>query len=341
MPDTRIPVTVVTGFLGSGKSTLLNQLLRQPGLDGVAVIINEFGSVSVDHHMVEKIDDNIVLIDSGCLCCTVHGDLVRSLKDLFMRALRREIKGLRRVVIETTGLADVAPVIHTLLSDFFIEARFVLDGVVTTVDACHIDEQLAGNMEAVKQVTMADVLLVTKLDLAGEDALAGLATRLRALNPGADVLPCMHGRMPAGRILALGAYRASAKAPEVEQWLRAEQDVSGHHDHSHPHDPDRHDANVHAFSVHINGPVEWAAVAEAFDLLQSAYGERLLRIKGLLRVRGQELPQLTHAVHHQLYPTVPLERVPEPALLGRLVFIVRGLAKADIVKLLHIGLPVE
>ncbi len=340
MTDNHIPVTVITGFLGSGKTTLLNHLLHQPGMDGVAVIINEFGSVAVDHHLVEKIDDNIILIDSGCLCCTVHGDLVRSLKDLFMRALRREIRGLKRVVIETTGLADVAPVIHTLLSDFFIEARFVLDGVVTTVDACHIEQQLARNMEAVKQVTMADRLLLTKLDLAGEEALPRLADRLRTLNPGADVLACRHGQLPAERVLALGAYRASAKAPAVEQWLRAEKETADHHGQDHHHDPDRHDADVHAFSVHISGPVEWAAVAEAFDLLQSAYGERLLRVKGLLEVRGHACPRLIHAVHHQLYPTVPLEEAPDPALLGRLVFIVRGLAKNDVIKLLHPALPV-
>ena len=175
--DRRIPVTLLTGFLGAGKTTLLNHLLRQPQMDGCAVLINEFGAVGVDHHLVEKVDESLVVLDSGCICCSVQGDLVRALKGLFMRALRRELKGLRRVLIETTGLADPAPVIHTLMAEPFLSERYRLDGVVTAADVTHALDQLADHNEAVRQVAMADRLLLTKCDLASAEQRAAVAAK--------------------------------------------------------------------------------------------------------------------------------------------------------------------
>ena len=183
--DRRIPVTLLTGFLGAGKTTLLNHLLRQPQMDGSAVLINEFGAVGVDHHLVEKVDESLVVLDSGCICCSVQGDLVRALKGLFMRALRRELKGLRRVLIETTGLADPAPVIHTLMAEPFLSERYRLDGVVTAVDVTHALDQLGAHNEAVRQVAMADRLLLTKCDLASAGQRAAVAAGIARLNPGA------------------------------------------------------------------------------------------------------------------------------------------------------------
>lgn len=181
--DFRIPVTVLTGFLGSGKTTLLNYWVKQPELANCAVLINEFGAVGLDHHLVEKLDDNVVMLESGCVCCTVQGDLVNALRDLFMRAMRREIKPFQRVLIETTGLADPGPVLFTLRNDPFFAQRYRFDGTVTVVDVCHIAQQLTQQYEAVKQVALADMLVLSKSDLADFGALPEVENLLQRINP--------------------------------------------------------------------------------------------------------------------------------------------------------------
>ena len=220
--DRRIPVTLLTGFLGAGKTTLLNHLLRQPQMDGSAVLINEFGAVGVDHHRVEKVDESLIVLDSGCICCSVQGDLVRALKGLFMRALRRELKGLRRVLIETTGLADPAPVIHTLMAEPFLSERYRLDGVVTAVDVTHALDQLADHNEAVRQVAMADRLLLTKCDLADAAQREAVAARLAALNPGARQVEIQGGAVAPDDVFGCGLYDPSGKVPDVVAWLGEE-----------------------------------------------------------------------------------------------------------------------
>lgn len=221
-PDRRIPVTILTGFLGAGKTTLLNHLLRQPQMDGSAVLINEFGAVGVDHHLVEKVDESLVVLDSGCICCSVQGDLVRALKGLFMRALRRELKGLRRVLIETTGLADPAPVIHTLMAEPFLSERYRLDGVVTAVDVTHALDQLGMNREAVRQVAMADRLLLTKCDLADAAQREAVGDRIAILNPGARQVEVSGGVVAADAVFGCGLYDPAAKVPDVAAWLGEE-----------------------------------------------------------------------------------------------------------------------
>ena len=220
--DRRIPVTLLTGFLGAGKTTLLNHLLRQPQMDGSAVLINEFGAVGVDHHLVEKVDESLVVLDSGCICCSVQGDLVRALKGLFMRALRRELKGLRRVLIETTGLADPAPVIHTLMAEPFLSERYRLDGVVTAVDVTHALDQLADHNEAVRQVAMADRLLLTKCDLADAAQREAVAACIALLNPGARQVEVRGGAVAPDEIFGCGLYDPTGKVPDVAAWLGEE-----------------------------------------------------------------------------------------------------------------------
>ena len=221
-PVGRIPVNLLTGFLGAGKTTLLNHWVRLPALAGVAVLVNEFGDVGIDHHLVDQVDEQMVLLDSGCLCCAMQGDLIGALKSLALRASRREIPPVTRVIVETTGLADPVPVIYTLMEDPFVTARYVCDGVVTVVSATHGLEQLRDFSEATRQVVAADLLFITKCDKASTSMLASLQEALRELNPGAPQRPVRDGQDDASALLACGIYGTSNKLPSLAQWMGEE-----------------------------------------------------------------------------------------------------------------------
>ncbi len=322
-PARQIPVTVLTGFLGAGKTTLLNHLLRQPQMADAAVLIKEFGEIGIDHHLVEQVDETLVLLGSGCLCCSVRGDLARALRDLFMRRLRREIPAFSRVLVETTGLADPAQVIYTLMEDFFIAERFRSDGVVTAVDATHAAGQLGVHAEAVKQVAMADRLLLTKCDLADAATIAAISAQLAAINPGAPQTEVRQGEVDPALLCGCGLYDPATKGADVRRWL-AEEAVraqGGGGDHTH-----RHNNSVTSFVLRYDQPFVWPEFAEALDVLLSTCGDRILRVKGLVSVVGEERPRVVHCVQHVRYPDAALPAWPAdyPQHDSRLVFIVRN-----------------
>jgi G3E family GTPase len=334
-PAAPIPVTVLTGFLGAGKTTLLNRLLQHPALRDTAVLINEFGEIGLDHLLVERLDGDTVLLNAGCLCCTVRGDLVRALRDLALRIDQGH--AIARVAIETTGLADPAPILQTLMSDPLILARYRLDGVVTLVDAVAGMATLDAQIEAVKQVAVADRLVLTKTDLVSPADLAALSARLAALNPGAPLLTAVQGEIAPAALLECGLYDATRKQPEVARWLDAEAyAAAGHghaHGHHHHHDPNRHDARIHSFCVTFDEPLPWDGLATWLEVLTMTRGENVLRIKGILNLIGQDKPIAIHGVQHLFHPPVALAGWPAgDDRRSRLVFILRDLDQATVEK---------
>ncbi len=314
-----LPLTVITGFLGAGKSTLLNHLLRQPDMAGTAVLINEFGEIGLDHLLVERLDETTVLLNAGCLCCTVRGDLVRALRDLQPRV---EQGLVRRVVVETTGLADPAPILQTLMGDAYAATRYRLDGVVAVVDAVHAMGQLDRQPEAVKQVAIADRLVLTKTDLADPGPLRA---RLAALNPAAPILVADHGRLDAAALLGSGFDPASRTA-DVHAWLNVE--AYAHHHH---HDPNRHDASIRAFCMTFDRPLHWQGVGTWLEMLIATQGDKLLRVKGILNLAGQDRPVAIHGVQHLFHPPALLSAWPvDDPRTSRIVMIVRDMDPAVI-----------
>lgn len=355
--DRRVPVIILTGFLGAGKTTLLNRVVGQPEMAGTAVLINEFGEVAVDHHLVEKIDETLIVLDSGCICCSVQGDLVRALKGLFQRAARREVAPVSRVLIETTGLADPAPVIHTLMEDPFIAGRYRCDGVITTVDATHAEVQLDEHREALRQVAMGDRLLITKCDLASPAQRASLGERLARLNPGARQIEVFGGMPPPGAISGCGLYDAAGKIPDVGRWLGEEaarartageaprtapmawrKPDAGERGAAAVHAPARHDDQIQSYVLTFDEPLDWLGFSDGLGLILQAYGERILRVKGLLNVAGDPLPRVVQCVQHVAYPPSSLPAWPDAPPCGdrrsRLVFIVRALPRTEVENIL-------
>jgi len=338
-PAEGIPISVITGFLGSGKTTLLSRLLKQPDMADTAVLINEFGEIGLDHHLVEAVSGEMVVMDSGCLCCTIRGDLAQSLRTLYFRRVRGEVPQFRRVVIETTGLADPAPILQTLMEDPIIESYYRLDTVVTTVDAVNGASQLDAQFESVKQAAVADRLLLTKCDIAAADAIIALKARLRTLNPGAPLFEVSHGEIEPARLFGAGLYNPATKTVDVQNWLRAEAYEAHGHEHHHEHDHDhgdhrhdhvapdvnRHDDRIRATCLTFDEPIDWEAFSLWMGSLARYRGEDLLRVKGILNVAGEERPVAVHGVQHVFHPPARLPHWPTDDRRSRLVLITRDM----------------
>ena len=323
--DDTVPVTVLTGFLGAGKTTLLNRLLKRPEFAGSAVLVNEFGEVGLDHLLIERLDEDTVLLNAGCLCCTVRGDLLDALRRL--RDRMDAGQRISRVLIETTGLADPAPILHTLRTDARVRGCYRLDGVVTVVDAVNGGATLDRQPEAVKQVAVADQLVLTKADLAGPAVSDILQARLRALNPGAPVLRAHAGEVEPAALLDVGPFSPDGKAPDVAHWLGDEAHAAQDHHHGHGHNPNRHDARIRSFCLTFDHPLRWNGMGMFLDMLVRTRGEDVLRIKGILNLQGQDRPLVVHGVQHVFHEPVLLPAWPDGDRRSRLVFIVRDLSR--------------
>jgi G3E family GTPase len=329
-----LPFTVLTGFLGAGKTTLLNRLLKDPALAETAVIINEFGEIGLDHLLVEHVGDGVVLLSSGCLCCTMRGDLVDALERL-TRDLDNGRARFRRVIIETTGLADPAPVLHTVMVHPYLVLRYRLDGVVALVDAVNGMATLDTHPEAVKQAAVADRLVLTKIDLiTTPEGLADkerLIARLHHLNPSAPVLDAAADEATPARLLDCGLYDPEHKTADVRRWLAEEAYAQAHdHDHEH-HDVNRHDDHIRAFAITTDSAMPVAVLDLFLELLRSVHGPNLLRLKGVVKVaETPDTPVVIHGIQHLLHPPAQLDRWPDDDRRTRLVFIMRDTEPATI-----------
>ena len=322
------PVTVLTGFLGSGKTTLLNRLLRDPAAADSAVIVNEFGPVAIDHALVRTASENVVLLPSGCVCCRVAGDLVQALRDLYFKRARGEVPPFRRALIETTGLADPAPLLRTLVELPLVAARYSLAGVATTVDGVHGMAQLDAHPEAVKQAAVADRIVITKCDAARPGTLEPLEERLAGINPRAGRVRAVHGAVDVDWLLETGLTRGAARRVDAASWMNA-----GAYRIAGGAPPAVHDPRIRAFAWWGGTAATLAEVEDGLETLLELAGERILRLKGLAATDDEPGPVAFHAVQHTLYPPARLADWPDADHRTRFVVIARDLEDAFVAQI--------
>ena len=318
-----LPVNLLTGFLGSGKTTLLRRLLSDPALAGAAVLINEFGEVGLDHHLVERIDETMVLLQSGCVCCTIRGELSEALRDLLSKRARGLVPAFDRLVIESTGLADPFPILSTLRADPVLSHHLAPGSIVATVDAVNADDQIARRPEMTQQVAAADRIVVTKGDLVGPEARHALVRRLAALNPAASVVDVHDEDWDATWLMVETAGLAPVRMP-----AEAGEDHAGHAHHR--HDPNRHGATIRSFAITLDRRIDWTGFGIWLSMLLNRHGHRILRVKGILDLAGEERPVAVHGVQHLVHPPTHMAAWPDGPRTSRLVFIVDGIEEARI-----------
>lgn len=339
MTDTRMPVTLLTGFLGAGKTTLLNAVLADSAAGRIAVVVNEFGETGLDHDLIESVGEEIVLMQSGCLCCTVRGDLARTMEGLLSR---REAGALSfdRVVIETTGLADPGPILQTLLVDPLLASRARMDGVVTVVDAVNGPATLDAQFEAVSQVAMADLVVLSKTDLMQAKKVAAFEARLQTINPGIRILRAVRGDGVPGRVWGLSGLRKDAASADVLAWTRAPEpasdplaNLSGMAERR-PATmaPSPHDTRIATASIILNEPIPNAAFDLWLDTLIALRGPDILRVKGIVFLEDIDTPFVFHGVQHIFDPPVPLRDWPGGDRRSRIVIIARDIPRPELLR---------
>ena len=349
-PAEPIPLTIITGFLGAGKTTLLNALLRDPQLTETAVLVNEVGEIGLDHLFYEVVDCDTMLLAGGCLCCSVRGDLVAALENILRGIDNGKTAEFRRVVIETTGLADPASVLHAVMAHPYLVRRYRLDGLVTTVDAVNGSGTLDQHQEAVKQAAMADRIVLTKTDLASEADVSALRTRLKSLNPAAVVLDAAKGEAKTDALLNAGLYDPARKIPDVKKWLKEAEVIDAEHaHHEHEHDGDHahhhhahHDDKIRTFSIATDKPIPASTLEMFLDFLRATHGAKLLRLKGIVQLAEEpEQPLILHAVQHIIHPPARLAAWPDDDHRSRLVCVTYDLDPAIVRRLFDafLGVP--
>ena len=318
-----VVANLLTGFLGSGKTSLLKRLLKQPDLADTAVLINEFGEIGLDHLLIEEVDEEIVLLKSGCVCCTIRGDLKEALTRLYSRRQRGEVPPFRRVVIETTGLADPAPIVATLTADPMLRHHFRQGNVVTVVDAVAGLRNLENYPECLRQAAAADRLVVSKIDLAPPGQVAALRWRLEALNPAAAIVEADEASDVAAALLTEDVHDEAARADEVRRWLAPDEHADAHH----RADPNRH-GDIRAFVLTAEMSLDWVRFGLWLSMLLNRHGTRILRLKGLVAIAGQDAPVVIQGVQHLIHRPVHLSGWPDGDRRTRLVVIADGLEPA-------------